>query len=94
MAELVVDTTERVRSAVRHRSQIIENLNKALALDRILLKLIISAPWSHISWIGTGEERKRVLEGLASTPTMPFQGFYAQLLLILHRKDELWPSMS
>jgi serine/threonine protein kinase len=70
--------------------QIIENLNKALALDPDLAEAhYLSALVAHlVDWDWEKSERE-FLKALAINPNDALsRGFYAQLLLILHRKDE------
>jgi serine/threonine protein kinase len=70
--------------------QIIENLNKALALDPDLAEAhYLSALIAHlVDWDWEKSERE-FLKALAINPNDALsRGFYAHLLLILHRKDE------
>jgi serine/threonine protein kinase len=70
--------------------QIIENLNKALALDPDLAEAhYLSAMIAHlVDWDWEKSERE-FLKALAINPNDALsRGFYAHLLLILHRKDE------
>ena len=70
--------------------QIIENLNKALALDPDLAEAhYLSAMIAHLVDWDWEKSEKEFLKALAINPNDALsRGFYAQLLLILHRKDE------
>ncbi|HSQ75897.1 MAG TPA: protein kinase, partial [Bacteroidota bacterium] len=70
--------------------QIIENLNKALALDPDLAEAhYLSAMIAHLVDWDWEKSEKEFLKALAINPNDALsRGLYAQLLLILHRKDE------
>ena len=70
--------------------QIIENLNKALALDPDLAEAhYLSAMIAHLVDWDWEKSEKEFLRALAINPNDALsRGFYAHLLLILHRKDE------
>jgi TolB-like protein len=70
--------------------QIIENLNKALALDPDLAEAhYLSALIAHLVDWDWEKSEKEFLKALAINPNDALsRGLYAQLLLILHRKDE------
>ena len=70
--------------------QIIENLNKALALDPDLAEArYLSAMIAHLVDWDWEKSEKEFLKALAINPNDALsRGFYAHLLLILHRKDE------
>ena len=70
--------------------QIIENLNKALALDPDLAEAhYLSALIAHLVDWDWEKSEKEFLKALAINPNDALsRGFYAQLLLILQRKDE------
>jgi serine/threonine protein kinase len=70
--------------------QIIENLNKALALDPDLAEAhYLSAMIAHLVDWDWEKSEKEFLRALAINPNDALsRGLYAQLLLILHRKDE------
>ena len=70
--------------------QIIENLNKALALDPDLAEAhYLSAMIAHLVDWDWEKSEKEFLRALAINPNdAQSRGLYAQLLLILHRKDE------
>jgi len=70
--------------------QIIENLNKALALDPDLAEAhYLSAIIAHLVDWDWEKSEKEFLRALAINPNDALsRGLYAQLLLILHRKDE------
>jgi serine/threonine protein kinase len=70
--------------------QIIENLNKALALDPDLAEAhYLSAMIAHLVDWDWEKSEKEFLKALAINPNDALsRGLYAHLLLILHRKDE------
>jgi len=70
--------------------QIIENLNKALALDPELAEAhYLSALIAQLVEWDWEKSEKEFLKALAINPNDALsRGLYAQLLLILHRKDE------
>ncbi len=70
--------------------QIIENLNKALALDPDLAEAhYLSALIAHLVDWDWEKSEKEFLKALAINPNDALsRGLYAHLLLILHRKDE------
>ena len=70
--------------------QIIENLSKALALDPDLAEAhYLSALIAHLVDWDWEKSEKEFLKALAINPNDALsRGFYAQILLILHRKDE------
>jgi len=70
--------------------QIIENLNKALALDPDLAEAhYLNAMIAYLVDWDWEKSEKEFLRALAINPNDALsRGFYAQLLLILHRKDE------
>jgi serine/threonine protein kinase len=70
--------------------QIIENLNKALALDPDLAEAhYLSAMIAHLVDWDWEKSEKEFLRALAINPSDALsRGLYAHLLLILHRKDE------
>ncbi|OGD12740.1 MAG: hypothetical protein A2W20_05575 [Candidatus Aminicenantes bacterium RBG_16_66_30] len=70
--------------------QIIENLNKALALDPDLAEAhYLSAMIAHLVDWDWEKSEKEFLRALAINPNDALsRGLYAQLLLILHRKEE------
>ncbi len=70
--------------------QIIENLNKALALDPDLAEAhYLSALIAHLVDWDWEKSEKEFLKALAINPNDALsRGFYAQILLILQRKDE------
>jgi eukaryotic-like serine/threonine-protein kinase len=70
--------------------RIIENLNKALALDPDLAEAhYLSALVAHLVDWDWEKSEKEFLKALAINPNDALsRAFYAQLLLILHRKDE------
>jgi len=70
--------------------QIIENLNKALVLDPDLAEAhYLSAMIAHLVDWDWEKSEKEFLRALAINPNDALsRGFYAHLLLILHRKDE------
>ncbi|MDW7761945.1 MAG: protein kinase [Acidobacteriota bacterium] len=70
--------------------QIIENLNKALALDPDLAEAhYLSAMIAHLVEWDWEKSEKEFLRALAINPNDALsRGLYAHLLLILHRKDE------
>ena len=70
--------------------RIIENLNKALALDPDLAEAhYLSALIAHLVDWDWEKSEKEFLKALAINPNDALsRGLYAQLLMILHRKDE------
>jgi len=70
--------------------QIIENLNKALALDPDLAEAhYLSAMVAHLVDWDWGRSEREFLRALAINPNDALsRGLYAQLLLIQHRKEE------